>query len=62
MQEGCNGLIGVVVWDNDLATYRLDGFGEGYTIQDAEIEWEVIGNKFDNPELLRTPQNDEVRE
>ena len=23
---------------------------------------EVIGNRFDNPELLRTPQNDEVRE
>lgn len=53
VQEGCNGLIGVVVWDNDLATYKLDGFGEGYTIQDAEIEWEVVGNKFDNPELLK---------
>ena len=62
VKEGCNGLIGVVVWDDDLATYKLDGFGEGYTIQDAEIEWEIIGNKFDNPELLRTPQNDEVRE
>ena len=61
VKEGCNSLIGVVVWDDDLATYKLDGFGEGYTIQDAEIEWEVIGNKFDNPELLRTPQNDEVR-
>lgn len=26
------------------------------------VETEVIGNIYDNPELLRTPQNDEVRE
>lgn len=53
VKEGCNGRIGVVVWDDDLATYKLDGFGEGYTIQDAECEWEIIGNKFDDPELLK---------
>lgn len=56
VEEGCNGLIGIVVWDNDLGTYRLqnlDGeYGEDYIIKDAHIEWEVIGNVFDNPELL----------
>lgn len=35
--------------ERDLSYYGID-------------KWEIIGNIHDNPELLRTPQNDEVRE
>lgn len=51
IKEGCNGLVGVVVWDSELGTYKLDGYGD-YYIEAASIEWEVIGNKYENPELL----------
>lgn len=51
--EGCNGLIGKVVWDNILGTYKQEGFGEGYSIADAPIEWEVLGNVFENADLLK---------
>lgn len=50
VKEGCNGLIGTVVWDNSLGTYKLKEF-EGYYIKDAE--WEVIGNIYENLELLK---------
>ena len=53
IEEGCNGLRGAVVWDNTLGTYGLEKFGEDYTIKDAHIEWEIIGNVHDNPELLK---------
>ena len=39
--EGCNGLIGTVIWDKKLGTYRLD-IGETYLIADARIEWIVL--------------------
>lgn len=54
IQEGCNGLIGKVIWDTSTATFKLENFGENYTIKDAPIEWEVIGNAFDNPEFLQS--------
>ena len=53
VEEGCNGLVGVVIWDNSKCTYGLKDFGESYKIEDAPIEWEVIGNLHDNPELLK---------
>ena len=59
VKEGCNGLIAKVIWDEELATYRLDGLGPDYLIRDASIEWEVIGNIFDNPELLQYNERDE---
>lgn len=52
VEEGCNGLIGVVVRDNSLCSYRLKNLGESYTIADAPIEWAVIGNVYDNPEII----------
>lgn len=52
VEEGCNGLINVVVWDKEAGTYKLKDFGEGYTIENAHIEWKIIGNLFDNPDLL----------
>ena len=54
IEEGCNGLVGSVAWDNKLGTYGLLGFGEDYVIKDAQLEWEVVGNIFDNPELIKT--------
>jgi hypothetical protein len=39
-------------WHNEFVC--LDGF--------ANTTLEVIGDIHDNPELLRTPKNDEVRE
>ena len=54
VKEGCNGLIGVVVWCNSLGTYRLANFGEDYAIKEAPFEWEIISNIHDNPELLET--------
>lgn len=39
--EGCNGLVGTVIWDKKLGTYRLD-IGETYLIADAHIEWIVL--------------------
>lgn len=52
VKEGCNYLIGVVVWDNSKCTYKLKDFGDGYEIENAPIEWKVIGNIHDNPELM----------
>lgn len=52
IKEHCNGLVGRLIWDVPTATYKLEGFGNDYKIEDAHIEWEVSGNIFDNPELL----------
>lgn len=52
IKEYCNGLVGRLIWDVSTSTYKLEGFGDDYKIEDANIEWEVIGNIFDNPELL----------
>lgn len=51
VEEGCNGLILDVIYDNEIGTYKLKGT-ENYFIKDAPIEWEVVGNIWDNPELL----------
>lgn len=48
VEEGCNGLVGAVVWDNQLGTYRIEGLGEGYTIAESHISWHIIGNIHKN--------------
>jgi hypothetical protein len=52
-REGCNGLVREIIWDNSEHVYKLKGTGYGYTIDDSYIEWTIIGNIFDHPELLK---------
>lgn len=56
-KEACNGLIGVVEWEDSIATYKLKGYGDGYSIQDSHIEWEIVGNMWENPELIKDGVN-----
>ena len=42
IKEGCNGLIGTVGWDPKKGTYKLIEYGEGYEIENSDIEWEII--------------------
>lgn len=46
VEEGCNGFVSSVIWDNEVGTYKLKDLGD-YYIKDATIEWEVIGNIYD---------------
>lgn len=52
VEEGCNGFIASVIYDERLGTYRLSGLGEDYTFKDAHIEWKKIGNIYENKELI----------
>lgn len=48
-----NVIYGVVKWDNANAMYIIDDRDDGYQVySDWWHEIEVIGNQFDNPELL----------
>ena len=42
IKEGCNGLISKVEFNKKRGAYWLEGLGEGYGIEDSEIEWEVL--------------------
>lgn len=42
IKEGCNGLEAAIVWNNERGSYWLEGLGEGYGIENAEIEWCII--------------------
>ena len=42
--------------------HRKQGYYRPFKDWLEDYEYEVLGNIHDNPELLRTPQNDEVRE
>lgn len=45
----------VVTWNNNLAMFELGGFSLGLLLQASgkdKREYEIIGNKFENPELL----------
>lgn len=49
VKEGCNGLISEVIWDPKRGSYWLKDLGEGYGIEDSNIEWEVIESKGGRP-------------
>ena len=56
----------LVIFNENRGEFQVlfsDGYSEGFLEQYTPIcHLKVIGNIHDKPELLRTPQNDEVRE
>ena len=40
--EGCNGLTAKVVWNKERNSFWLEGLGEGYDIENANVEWTII--------------------
>lgn len=52
VEEGCNGFTGTVAWDEDMGTYKIKELGD-YYISDASTDWTVIGNIFENKNLIK---------
>lgn len=50
VEEGCNGLKTKVVWNKDRNSFWLEGLGEGYSIENADVEWTVIESYRDKEE------------
>ena len=46
--EGCNGLTAEVVWNPEKASFWLKGLGEGYGIEDSDVEWNIIQKYNEN--------------
>lgn len=40
--ESCNGLVAKVEFDQERGAYWLAGLGDGYGIEDSNIEWKVL--------------------
>lgn len=47
IKEGCNGLVSTVEFNVKRGSFWLKGLGEGYGIENAEIEWENIDSSAD---------------
>ncbi len=45
IQEGCNGLISIVEWNQKRGSFWLKNLGEGYGIENASIEWKVLNSE-----------------
>ena len=52
VKEGCNGLVAEVEFNKERGAYHLKGLGEGYGIEDSEIEWEVVATKQQMTNML----------
>lgn len=53
-ENGCCNMLGKIIYDNyDLAFELIDEEGNQEALWYAEQELEVIGNIYDNPELLK---------
>lgn len=46
--EGCNGLVGTVGWCPKKGTFKLIEYGDGYEIENAEIDWTVVDEKYED--------------
>ncbi len=40
--EGCNGLVAKVEFNQERGAYWLAGLGDGYGIEDSNIEWKIL--------------------
>lgn len=45
VKEWCNGLVAEVEFNVERGSFWLKGLGEGYGIEDSNIEWEVISRE-----------------
>lgn len=50
--EGCNGQTAEVVWNPKKASFWLKDLGEGYGIEDSDVEWHIVRkyNEIDKEE------------
>lgn len=46
--EGCNGLTSEVVWNPEKASFWLKGLGEGYGIENSDVEWHIVQKYNEN--------------
>ena len=42
IKEGCNGLISTVEFNKERSAYWLKDLGDGYSIEDSDVEWTKI--------------------
>ena len=42
IKEGCNGLISTVEFNKERGAYWLKDLGDGYSIEDSDVEWTKI--------------------
>jgi len=45
IKEGCNGLISTVEFNKERGAYWLKDLGDGYSIEDSDVEWTKIKKK-----------------
>jgi len=57
--SGCGCFLGPVVWDNNFGSWAWDKNDSifDYADESSQVEMEIIGNVFQNPELLEKCKN-----